>query len=100
MSCRLGRASFADRLRAFDETCARPGLTQLSQLGLSNGDFGPGEGPECEWEQGGRIRLQVLPGNTADCTTLRDMLRRIEAQYGKAQRIWVMGSRHSDRGRE
>jgi hypothetical protein len=26
----------------------------------------------------------VLPGNTADCTTLRDMLRKIEAQYGKA----------------
>ena len=32
----------------------------------------------------------MLPGNTADCTTLRDVLRRIEAQYGKAQRIWVM----------
>lgn len=32
----------------------------------------------------------MLPGNTADCTTLRDMLRKIEAQYGKANRIWVM----------
>jgi transposase len=32
----------------------------------------------------------VLPGNTADCTTLRDALRKIEAQYGKADRIWVM----------
>ena len=36
------------------------------------------------------LACEVLPGNTADCTTLRDMLRRIEAQYGKAQRIWVM----------
>jgi len=36
------------------------------------------------------IAYEVLPGNTADCTTLRDMLRRIEAQYGKANRIWVM----------
>jgi hypothetical protein len=32
----------------------------------------------------------VLAGNTADCTTLRDMLCKIEAQYGKARRIWVM----------
>jgi hypothetical protein len=32
----------------------------------------------------------VLPGNTADCTMLRDMLRKVEAQYGKANRIWVM----------
>jgi transposase len=36
------------------------------------------------------LAYEVLPGNTADCTTLADMLRRIEAQYGKAQRIWVM----------
>jgi len=32
----------------------------------------------------------VLPGNTSDRTTLRDMLRKIEAQYGKANRTWVM----------
>ena len=36
------------------------------------------------------LAYEVLPGNTADCTTLPDMLRRIEAQYGKAKRIWVM----------
>jgi hypothetical protein len=36
------------------------------------------------------LAYEVLPGNTADCTTLPGMLRRIEAQYGKAQRIWVM----------
>jgi transposase len=40
--------------------------------------------------EGFPIAYEVLPGNTADCTTLRDMLRKIEAQYGKAQRIWVM----------
>src|SRR5437588_12885666 len=33
---------------------------------------------------------EVLPGNTADCTTLSEFLRKIEAQYGKAERIWVM----------
>jgi Transposase DDE domain len=36
------------------------------------------------------LGYEVLPGNTADCTTLRDMLRKVEVQYGKANRIWVM----------
>jgi transposase len=36
------------------------------------------------------LGYEVLPGNTADCTTLRDMLRKIEAQYGNANRVWVM----------
>ena len=36
------------------------------------------------------LAYEVLPGNTADCTTLRDALRKIEVQYGKADRIWVM----------
>jgi transposase len=40
--------------------------------------------------EGFPLAYEVLPGNTADCTTLRDALRKIEAQYGKAQRIWVM----------
>jgi transposase len=34
--------------------------------------------------------MRCCPGNTADCKTLRGALRKIEAQYGKAQRIWVM----------
>lgn len=36
------------------------------------------------------IAYEVLPGNSADKTTLREFLRKIETQYGKAQRIWVM----------
>jgi transposase len=36
------------------------------------------------------LAYEVLPGNTADKTTLRGFLQRIEAQYGKAQRTWVM----------
>src|SRR6516162_5786786 len=40
--------------------------------------------------EGFPIAYEVLPGNTADCTTLRDMLRKIEVQYGKARRVWVM----------
>jgi transposase len=36
------------------------------------------------------LAYEVMPGNTSDKTTLRDFLRRIEAQYGKAGRTWVM----------
>ena len=30
------------------------------------------------------------PGNTTDKTTLKEFLHKIEMQYGKAERIWVM----------
>ena len=40
--------------------------------------------------QGLPLAYEVLPGNTADNTTLRDFLARIEEQYGKARRVWVM----------
>ena len=36
------------------------------------------------------LAYEVLPGNTADKTTLRDFLDRIERQYGKARRVWIM----------
>jgi hypothetical protein len=36
------------------------------------------------------IAYEVLPGNTADSTTLRSFLDKIEQQYGKARRVWVM----------
>jgi hypothetical protein len=36
------------------------------------------------------LAYEVLPGNTADCTTLRMFLNRIERQYGRARRVWVM----------
>jgi transposase len=36
------------------------------------------------------LAYEVMPGNTADNTTLRGFLDRIERQYGKAQRIWLM----------
>ena len=32
----------------------------------------------------------MLPGNTTDKTTLADFLMKIETQYGKADRIWIM----------
>jgi hypothetical protein len=36
------------------------------------------------------LAYEMFPGNTADKTTLRDMLRLIQKRYGSAERIWVM----------
>jgi hypothetical protein len=40
--------------------------------------------------EGFPLAYEMLAGNTSDKTTLRTMLHKIEAQYGKANRIWVM----------
>jgi len=36
------------------------------------------------------LAYEVPPGNTADSKTLRTFLSKIEKQYGKARRVWVM----------
>jgi transposase len=40
--------------------------------------------------EGFPLAYEVLAGNTSDKTTLADFLKKIEAQYGNAERIWVM----------
>jgi hypothetical protein len=40
--------------------------------------------------QGFPLAYEVLAGNTSDKTTLREFLQKIEVQYGKAERIWLM----------
>ncbi len=40
--------------------------------------------------QGFPLAYEVMAGNTQDSTTLREFLDKIEKQYGKAQRIWLM----------
>src|SRR5450755_1963847 len=40
--------------------------------------------------EGFPLAYEVLAGNTSDKTTLRDFLKKIEAQYGKAERTWVL----------
>jgi hypothetical protein len=40
--------------------------------------------------EGFPLAYEVMPGNTSDKTTLGDFLKKIEKQYGKAQRTWVM----------
>lgn len=40
--------------------------------------------------EGFPLAYEVLAGNTTDKSTLKDFLTKIEEQYGKAQRTWVM----------
>lgn len=40
--------------------------------------------------EGFPLAYEIMPGNTSDKTTLRAFLRKIEAQYGKLNRIWIM----------
>ncbi len=36
------------------------------------------------------LAYEVMNGNTADSSTLREFLAKVEAAYGKARRVWVM----------
>jgi len=40
--------------------------------------------------EGFPVAYEVMPGNTSDKTTLPDFLAKIERQYGKANRLWIM----------
>ena len=40
--------------------------------------------------EGFPLAYEVLAGNTAEKTTLGGFLQKIEDQYGKAGRIWIM----------
>ena len=40
--------------------------------------------------EGYPIGYEVLPGNTADNTTLSDLRKKVEEQYGQVERIWLM----------
>ena len=36
------------------------------------------------------LAYEVMPGNTTDKTTLADFLAKIEQQYGRSERVWIM----------
>ncbi len=40
--------------------------------------------------EGFPLAYEVMAGNTSDKTTLCEFLKKIEQQYGKAERVWVM----------
>ena len=40
--------------------------------------------------EGFPLAYEVMPGNTSDKTTLAGFLKKIEAQYGRSERVWIM----------
>ena len=40
--------------------------------------------------EGFPLAYEVMPGNTSDKTTLASFVKKIEEQYGKSERVWVM----------
>lgn len=36
------------------------------------------------------LGYELLPGNRVDVTTVKEIVEKIESQYGNADRIWVM----------
>ena len=40
--------------------------------------------------QGFPLAYEVMPGNTSEPTTLAGFLERIEARYGRSERVWIM----------
>ncbi len=40
--------------------------------------------------QGFPLAYEVMAGNTSDKTTLADFLEKIESQYGRSERVWIM----------
>ena len=40
--------------------------------------------------EGFPLAYEIMPGNTSDKTTLKLFLEKIQTQYGRAQRVWIM----------
>ena len=40
--------------------------------------------------EGFPLAYEVMPGNTSDKTTLAQFLEKIESQYGRSERVWIM----------
>ena len=40
--------------------------------------------------EGFPVAYEVMAGNTSDKTTFKDMLEKVQGQYGKLQRVWIM----------
>ncbi len=75
-----------------DQCLGRGGGRQAPPRLQSRQTAGLPAGGDCTGGHSGRSAagLEVLPGNTADCTMLRMFLARIEQQYDRAQRVWVI----------
>ena len=48
--------------------------------------------------EGFPLAYEVMPGNTSDNTTLAQFLAKIESQYGRSERVWIMDRGIPNRG--
>ena len=82
-----------DLTSTYFETDQERGADDLRQYGYSRDKRG-----DCRQvvialivtPEGFPLSYEVMAGNTADSSTLKDFLQRIEQRYGHADRIWVM----------
>src|SRR5690242_4381045 len=86
-------AKYARRIFAIVSTTSIPNLAPVSPTEATVDPPSRGSRLDADHPENGVLiprRFTVLPGNTSDKTTLRGFLERIERQYGKARRIWLM----------
>ncbi len=94
----LFNANFDVLLYDLTSTYFEVNASDLSEGSKRRHGYSRDERPDCPQvvialvvtPQGLPLAYEILPGNTADSKTLRAFLARIETQYGKARRVWVM----------
>src|SRR3984957_260829 len=94
----LFNVSFAGLLHDPTSPCCGGDAADLSEGGKRRHGYSRDKRPDCPQvvialvvtPEGLPLAYEVLPGNTADSKTLRMFLGKIEQQYGKARRGWVM----------
>jgi len=94
----LFNASFDVLLYDLTSTYFEVNASDLAEDGKRRHGYSRDKRPDCPQlvialvvtPEGLPLAYEVLPGNTADCKTLRDFRAKIEGQYGKARRVWVM----------
>jgi hypothetical protein len=94
----LFNASFDVLLYDLTSTYFEVNASDLPEDGKRRHGYSRDKRPDCPQvvialvvtPEGLPLAYEVLPGNTADSKTLRSFLAKIESQYGKARRVWVM----------
>ena len=94
----LFNANFDVLLYDLTSTCFEVNASDLPEGDKRRHGYSRDKRPDCPQlvialvvtPEGLPLAYEVLPGNTADSKTLRTFLSKIEKQYGKARRVWVM----------
>jgi hypothetical protein len=93
----LFNASFDVLLYDLTSTCFEVNASGLPEGSKRRHGYSRDQRPDCPQlvialvvtPEGLPLAYEILPGNTAD-RTLRSFLGKIESQFGKARRVWVM----------